>query len=791
MPASPQPPGRRSPASIPWQLGLSQPGPPAYPPLTAIGGALLTARVPRLRTAPRMALRTGMRPGAGPPGQPAHSAFAGLLALSTLTPAPVPFMASKPLGRKVQRQPRMGFATVGMLKGAGPPGSPVHSQFRGLLGLMSLSPAPVPFNRSMPSGRVVPRQPRMQLRPGMTPGAVAVVTPVRPVTLTVARRAVRAAPSRITNGARVPPLAVQPLTLARRPRLVPARRGAVSGPLAPGAVAVVTPVRPVILATSPRRGPPPLRPGRLAAVCMPPPVRVAVVTAVTRRGPSTPRPGRVTAGMLPGHGLSGIPVPHTRFPYRLVRRPAGTLRPGMLPGAGLSGIPPSGFVRSRPAPSGSVRSRSRVVPGFVQASPLVSLVIQRVLSRPLSRPLSGRLTTGQRGSLTVPVPVPAVVRSRQRVRPVPSRLVPSPYAFVPGVYPPVSAPARFARPQYRLVRQPPQHLVTGMLPGKGLSGLPPATFLRSRPGQVQRQPRSLSVAGRVVPPPVAAWLLRSAPGKARRQARIAIASGTVVPPVLAFALRGAVPRRARLVASRIAPGTVAAAVSRVVSPATLAGQRSRPVKVSPSRLVMTRYVVPAVVYPPVASPTRLTRTQSRLARRLAGYLGTGMLPGAPAAPAAADGTVTWTAAAAAPRWRAYMTYARWTIQPANPRWRITMANFLPIAALSLEEVNVTWASDLDGTSIDPTGQTAGQLLLPVQMAFPVSSGNPALPAEPVTWLTAAWLLGGTGKGYVAQCLIGPGGGVVTLSAGVTYDVWSKITGSPEIPAKYAGSLSVY
>lgn len=120
-----------------------------------------------------------------------------------------------------------------------------------------------------------------------------------------------------------------------------------------------------------------------------------------------------------------------------------------------------------------------------------------------------------------------------------------------------------------------------------------------------------------------------------------------------------------------------------------------------------------------------------------------------------------------------------------------MASFAPIAAISLEEVNVTWTSELAGTSIDPTGATAGSTLLPVQMAFPVSSGNPAAPAEPVTWLTASWLLGGTSIGYVAQCLVGPGGGVVTLTAGLSFDVWSRVSGTPEVPAKYAGSLPVF
>lgn len=120
-----------------------------------------------------------------------------------------------------------------------------------------------------------------------------------------------------------------------------------------------------------------------------------------------------------------------------------------------------------------------------------------------------------------------------------------------------------------------------------------------------------------------------------------------------------------------------------------------------------------------------------------------------------------------------------------------MGNFAPVAAISLEMINVTWTSELAGTSVDPTGATTGEAALPVQMAFPVSSGNPAAPAEPSSWFAASWLLGGTSIGYTAQCLVGPGGGVVTLTAGLTVDVWSKILGSPEVPARFAGSLAVY
>jgi hypothetical protein len=119
-----------------------------------------------------------------------------------------------------------------------------------------------------------------------------------------------------------------------------------------------------------------------------------------------------------------------------------------------------------------------------------------------------------------------------------------------------------------------------------------------------------------------------------------------------------------------------------------------------------------------------------------------------------------------------------------------MANFLPIAALSLEEVNVTWTSELAGTSVDPTGAAAGSTLLPVQMAFPVSTGNPAAPAEPSAWFAASWLVGGTSTGYVSQALVGPGG-VVTLTAGMSYDVFGRVIGTPESPVKFAGTIEVY
>ena len=120
-----------------------------------------------------------------------------------------------------------------------------------------------------------------------------------------------------------------------------------------------------------------------------------------------------------------------------------------------------------------------------------------------------------------------------------------------------------------------------------------------------------------------------------------------------------------------------------------------------------------------------------------------------------------------------------------------MTAFHPIAAISLEYVNITWTSELAGTAIDPTGQSPGSTLLVVQFAFPVSSGNPLAPAEPSAWFTGSWLLGTTSIGYVSQCLVGPLGGVVTLTAGLHYDAWSQVQGTPEVPKKFAGQLAVF
>jgi hypothetical protein len=146
----------------------------------------------------------------------------------------------------------------------------------------------------------------------------------------------------------------------------------------------------------------------------------------------------------------------------------------------------------------------------------------------------------------------------------------------------------------------------------------------------------------------------------------------------------------------------------------------------------------------------------------------------------------WSSEAVAVRWTAVIEAGEWAADAAPMRWRIVMGVFEPIAAVSLENINARWTSDQDGVVIDPVAQN-----LPVQFAFPASSGDENHPAAPVTWYPGVWVTpNGTAKGFLAQCMVGPGGGVVALSRG-SYDVWCKITTATEAPAKFVGVQAVY
>jgi hypothetical protein len=102
-----------------------------------------------------------------------------------------------------------------------------------------------------------------------------------------------------------------------------------------------------------------------------------------------------------------------------------------------------------------------------------------------------------------------------------------------------------------------------------------------------------------------------------------------------------------------------------------------------------------------------------------------------------------------------------------------------ISSLSLEYVRVPVFAKEAGVVVNPTTDA-------VVMAFK-SDGT-----EPVTndWKASTWETDSTTTPatYYARCLVGTGG-TVALTDG-TYDVWVRVTDSPEIPVRKAGRLVV-
>lgn len=98
-----------------------------------------------------------------------------------------------------------------------------------------------------------------------------------------------------------------------------------------------------------------------------------------------------------------------------------------------------------------------------------------------------------------------------------------------------------------------------------------------------------------------------------------------------------------------------------------------------------------------------------------------------------------------------------------------------LSVLSKEYVRVKVSASEAGAAVDPTTDT-------VVMAFPVHG------VAPVTgdWKAASWET--AGSAFYARCLVGPSG-TVTLAVG-SYDVWVKVTDSPEVPAIKAGQLKI-
>ena len=101
-----------------------------------------------------------------------------------------------------------------------------------------------------------------------------------------------------------------------------------------------------------------------------------------------------------------------------------------------------------------------------------------------------------------------------------------------------------------------------------------------------------------------------------------------------------------------------------------------------------------------------------------------------------------------------------------------MSRTLVISSASLESVMVP-VTDVNGTVLSG---------LTVQMAF--TTGQPV----GGDWKSATWTTLTAPTRYLATCLVGPGG-TVTLADG-SYEVWVKVTTTPEIPVLFNDYLVV-
>ena len=102
---------------------------------------------------------------------------------------------------------------------------------------------------------------------------------------------------------------------------------------------------------------------------------------------------------------------------------------------------------------------------------------------------------------------------------------------------------------------------------------------------------------------------------------------------------------------------------------------------------------------------------------------------------------------------------------------------LTIYSSSTQYVLVPVTFEVDGAATDPTADT-------VQFAF-IAPGTDPVSGD---FKSATWETTGTDT-YAARCLVGPSGGVTTLSAS-TYSIFLKITDNPEIPVLEAGFIRV-
>lgn len=97
------------------------------------------------------------------------------------------------------------------------------------------------------------------------------------------------------------------------------------------------------------------------------------------------------------------------------------------------------------------------------------------------------------------------------------------------------------------------------------------------------------------------------------------------------------------------------------------------------------------------------------------------------------------------------------------------------SAQSIEYVRVPVALVSNGLPVDPTGDA-------VEFAFPLHD----VPPVSGDWHAGDWETAADGT-YYARALVGTGSFVLAVG---NYDIWIKITATPEVPARNTGALQV-
>ena len=110
-------------------------------------------------------------------------------------------------------------------------------------------------------------------------------------------------------------------------------------------------------------------------------------------------------------------------------------------------------------------------------------------------------------------------------------------------------------------------------------------------------------------------------------------------------------------------------------------------------------------------------------------------------------------------------------------------SFPRISTLSLEYIRVPVKARRAGVAYDPTSDTVYLAITPKPEVNASDQYN-----EPTVWATGSWDTEGTR--YLAKATVGPGGDLVPPEAGI-YQIWVKVSSSPETPVMYVGDLEVF